>query len=63
MPVGTRNGLVVGATLFTQGGSHIFYERGRQNIKKNTTMQSGNSSRDVRDMIDARRAQPTSVMP
>ena len=63
VPVGTRNGLVVGATLFTQGGSHIFYARGRQKIKKNTTMQSGNSSRDVPDMIDARRAQPTSVMP
>ena len=45
MPVGTRNGLVVGATLFTQGGSHIFYARGRQKIKKNTTMQSGNYDR------------------
>ena len=41
----------------------MFYARGRQKIKKNTTMQSGNSSRDVPDMIDARRAQPTSVMP
>ena len=61
VPVGTGNGLVVGATLFTQEGSHIFFARGRK--KKNTTMQSGNSSRDVRDMIDARRAQPTSVMP
>jgi len=60
VPVGTGNGLVVGATLFTQGGSHIFYVRGRP---KNTTMQLGSSSRDVRDMIDARRAQPTSVMP
>ena len=45
VPVGTRNGLVVGATLFTQGGSHIFYARGRQKIKKNTTMQSGNYDR------------------
>ena len=60
VPVGTRNGLVVGATLFIQGGSHTFYARGRQNIEKNTT---NSSSRDVRDMIDARRAQPTSVMP
>jgi len=34
VPVGTRNGLVVGATLFTQGGSHIFYARGRQTIEK-----------------------------
>jgi len=45
VPVGTGNGLVVGATLFTQGGSHIFYARGRQKIKKNTTMQSGNYDR------------------
>ena len=45
VPVGTRNGLVVGATLCTQGGSRIFYVRGRQAIKKNTTMQSGNYDR------------------
>ena len=45
VPVGTRNGLVVGATLFTQGGSHIFYARGRQKIRKNTTTQSGNYDR------------------
>ena len=45
VPVGTGNGLVVGATLFTQGGSHIFYARGRQKIKKNTTMRSGNYDR------------------
>ena len=45
VPVGTRNGLVVGATLFTQGGSHIFYARSRQKIRKNTTTQSGNYDR------------------
>ena len=63
VPVRKGNGLVLGATLFIQGSSHIFYVRGRQHLKNNTTLQSGNSCRDVRDMIDARRAQPTSVMP
>ena len=45
VPVGTRNGLVVGATLFTQGGSHICLRARPPNNKQNTTMQSGNYDR------------------